>query len=75
MKIDCDIEDICKICMKKSQITNLGTSLNAHYIHPYAGIHNEGGVGRMYFIVGPNLVSCRTGQVGIGREWSLCGRA
>ena len=48
MKIDCHIEDICKICMKKlSQITNLGASLNAHYIHPYAGIRNEGGVGHV----------------------------
>ena len=49
MKIDCHIEDICKICMKKtvSQITKWGASLNAHYIHPYAGIPNEGGVGRV----------------------------
>ena len=50
MKIDCRIEDICKICMKKktvSQITKRGVSLNAHYIHPYAGIRNEGGIGRV----------------------------
>ena len=49
MKIDYHIEDNYKICRKKklSQITNLGASLNAHYIHPYAGIRNEGGVGRV----------------------------
>ena len=51
MKIDCHIEDVCKICRKKkttvSQITKWGASLNAHYIHPYADIRNEGGVGRV----------------------------
>ena len=47
MKIDCHIEDICKICIKTQSDNKLGASLNAHYIHPYAGIRNKGGVGRV----------------------------
>ena len=50
MKIDCHIKAIYKISMKKtpvSQKTKWEASLNAQYIHPYAGIRNEGGVGRV----------------------------
>ena len=49
MKIDCHIEDICNICMKKtvSQKRKWGASSNAQYIHPHAGIRSEGDVGRV----------------------------
>ena len=48
MKIDSRIIDIHKICMKKlSQKTKWAATLNAQYIHQYAGIRNEGGVGRV----------------------------
>ena len=40
MKIDCHINDIDKNCMREA-------SLNTQYIHPYAGIRNEGGVVRL----------------------------
>ena len=39
-------------------------SINAQYIHPYAGIRSEDDVSRVQVMVGRNL----------GREWSLCGR-
>ena len=49
MKIDIHIKDISKIWTKKtvSQKTKWGASLNAQYMHPYAGIRSEGNVGRV----------------------------
>ena len=46
MKIDCHSKDIYTICTKKtvSQKTKWEASLNAQYIHPYAGIRNVGRV-------------------------------
>ena len=49
MKIDCHIKDISKICMKKNcqSEAKWGASVNAQYIHPYAGIRSEDDVGRV----------------------------
>ena len=38
-----------------------GASINAQYIHHYAGIHNEGDVGRVYVMVGHNVVPGMSG--------------